>query len=54
MSETKDAPITEDERCDECGELPELVEEASENPLTGDTWGRYKCPCEWTTVRVPA
>lgn len=47
-------PIDDGDRCDECGELPELVEETSENPLTGEEWDRYKCDCGWTTVRVPA
>jgi hypothetical protein len=47
-------PIEESDRCDECGELPELIEDASENPLTGEEWDRYQCDCGWTTVRVPA
>lgn len=46
--------IDESDRCDECGELPELVEEAAKQPLTGDEWDRYKCDCGYTTVRVPA
>jgi len=57
MSEDKDASlrgaIGEEDRCEECEELPELIEEASVNPLTGMEWDRYKCPCEQTTVRVP-
>lgn len=51
---TEEAEIEESHRCEECGELPELVEEAAENPLTGDEWDRYQCECEHTTVRVPA
>jgi len=47
------SPIDESDRCDECGTLPKLIEEASVNPLTGDEWNRYKCDCEYTTVRVP-
>lgn len=38
------------ERCDECGEKVELIESDAENPLTGDTYDRYKCPCGKTTV----
>lgn len=47
-------PIDESDRCDDCGELPTLVEEAAENPLSGEKWDRYKCDCGYTTVRVPA
>ncbi len=45
--------IEEEDRCEECGELPKLIETASVNPITGTEWDRYKCPCEYTTVRVP-
>lgn len=47
-------PIDESDRCPECDKLPDLVEEASMNPLTGDEWDRYKCNCGHVTVRVPA
>lgn len=47
-------PIDESGRYDECNELPELIEEASENPLTDDEWDRYKCERGHTTVRAPA
>lgn len=51
---SNNGPVEEDDRCPECDGLPVLVEEASENPLTGDKWDRYKCDCGHTTVRVPA
>lgn len=31
-------PIDESDRCGECGQLPELIEEAAVNPLSGDEW----------------
>jgi hypothetical protein len=42
--------MTRNERCEECGEVVELNEADVENPLTGDRYDRYKCPCEETTV----
>jgi len=36
--------------CDNCGEPVELTHEATENPLTGDHYDRYTCPCAETTV----
>lgn len=46
--------VGEDDECSECGGVPQLVEEDSTNPLTGDSWDRYKCDCGHTTVRIPA
>lgn len=37
-------------QCEECGDEVELIEVDAENPLTGDRYDRYKCPCEETTV----
>jgi|AntDeeMetagen285_2_1112576.scaffolds.fasta_scaffold11047_3 hypothetical protein len=42
--------IDQTDQCGKYDELPELVEETSENPLTGDEWDRYKCSCGHTTV----
>ena len=50
---TASGAVGDEDRCEKCGELPELVEAASMNPLTGTEWDRYKCPCEYTTVRIP-
>jgi len=51
MDQQSQNVIEESNRCDECGELPELIEEAAENPLTGDEWDRYKCDCGHTTAQ---
>jgi len=42
--------INELSQCAECGDVPELIEEASIDPLTGTGWDRYKCGCGETTV----